>query len=215
MPPPTPIAGSEGRWTPCLTPGAAVRLCRWLRSSGLGDSPTVFFGALSARFRLTGPDGNTLSTKIRKGGVIHAFLGRLMAEAATVLGLAELTLLGVGRDGGAHILHSLFSGPVGPYGPNRRLFGCRGELPPEGLPTNTKIPVASFGALRAVKNMSWDDYRVHLEGSPPSSCQTMPYEREISKEEGQSLSCRRLTFLPPDAATPLFHLEVSIGAFSK
>ena len=110
--------------------------------------PVDFVRALSARFRLTGPNGTPLSTDLWKGRV-HTFLGRLTAEAAPVLGLAERTLLGVDRDGEAHILHSLFSVPVGPYDPGQWLFGCRGELPAEGLPTITKIPVASFAAQRA------------------------------------------------------------------
>ena len=57
-------------------------------------------------------------TDLRKGRGLHSFLGRLTAEAARVLRLIELTLLGVDRDGGAHIIHSLFSGPVGPYDPD-------------------------------------------------------------------------------------------------
>ena len=114
-----------------------------------GRLPDNFVGALSARFRVTSLDGTPLSTDLRKGGGLHAFLGRLTAEAAPVPGLAELTLLGVDRDGGAHILHSLFSVPVGPYDPDRRLFGCRGEIPTEGLPAITEILMASFAALRA------------------------------------------------------------------
>ena len=106
-----------------------------------GRLPDNFVGAMSARFRLTGPDGTPLSTDLRKGGEAHVFLGRLTAEAAPVLGLAELTLLGVDQDGGAHILHSLFSVPVSPYGPDRRLFGCRRELHAQGLPAITEIPV--------------------------------------------------------------------------
>ena len=102
------------------------------------------------------------------------FLGHLRAEAAPVPGLVEITLLGVDRDGGAHILHSLFSVPVGPYDPKRRLFGCCWDLPPEVLPAITKIPVASFGALHVVTSVSRDDHQVHLEGSPPSCWQTMP-----------------------------------------
>ena len=43
----------------------------------------------------------------------------------------------------------------------------------------------------------------------------MPCERVSHKEDGQSLSCWGLTFLPPDAAAPLFHLEGSVGEFSK
>ena len=39
-----------------------------------------------------------------------------------------LTLLRVDQDRGAHILQLLFSVPVGPYNPNRRLFGCRREI---------------------------------------------------------------------------------------
>ena len=87
---------------------------------------------------------------------------------AAVPGLAELTLLGIDQDGGAHILHSLFSVPVGPYDPERRLFGCRGELSTEGLPAITEISVASFAALCAVSAVSRQDHRVHLEGFPPS-----------------------------------------------
>ena len=103
-------------------------------------------------------------TDLRKGGGLHAFLGRLTAEAAPVPEIAELTILGVNRDGVSHILHLLFSIPVGPYHPNRRLFGRRGEIPPEGLPAITKIPVASFGALRAVNAVSRDEHQAHLEG---------------------------------------------------
>ena len=54
------------------------------------------------------------------------FLGRLRTKGITFLGLAELVVLGVDRDGGAHILHLLFSVPVRPYGPDQRLIGCRG-----------------------------------------------------------------------------------------
>ena len=123
-------------------------------------------------------------TDLRKGGGVFAFLFRLAAEAAPVPGLAELTLLGVDPDGGAHILHSLFSVLVGPYNPNRRLFGCRRELPPEGLFTITKIPMASFAALRTISAVSREDHRVHLEVVPPSGWQTMPCERASNKEDG-------------------------------
>ena len=162
---------------------------------------------------MTSPDGTPLSTDLRKGGGLHAFLGRLTAETAPVLGLAELTLLGVDRDGGAHILHSLFSVPDVPYDPDQRLFGCRRDLPTEGLPAITEIPVASFATLRAISAVSREDHRVHLEGVPSSGWQTMPCERANHKEDGHSLSCWGLTFLPPDAAAPLFHLEGSVGDF--
>ena len=180
-----------------------------------GRLPNNFVGALSARFELTSPDGKTLSTDLQKKGGLHAFLRHVAAGAAPVPGLAYFTLLGVNRDGGAHILHSLFSILVRTYDLNQRLFGCRGELPPEGLPAITKISVDSFGAQRALSVVSQDDHHVHLEGAPPSVSQTTPCERESGKGEGQSLSCWGLAFLPPDADAPLFHLEGSVSEFSK
>ena len=94
-------------------------------------------------------------------------LGPLTAKAVPVPGLVEVTLLGVDWDGGAHILHSLFSIPVQLYDPNRRLFVC-GELPLVGLLSITEISVAFFGALCAVSDVSREDHRVHLEVPPPS-----------------------------------------------
>ena len=79
----------------------------------------------------------------------------------------------------------------------------------------TEIPVASFAAWRAFRTVSWDDYHVHLEGAPPSGWQNMPCKRASDKGEGQSLSFQGLTFLPLDAAAPLFDLEGIIGEFSK
>ena len=130
--------------------------------------PDSFSGDLSARFRPTGLDGNPLLTDLWKVGGLHAFLGRLTAEAYPVPRLSYRTLLGVDQDGGSHILHLLCSVSVGPYNPDRRLFGCRGEIPPDGLPTITEIPVDYFGALRAVSAMSRDDHQVHLYVFPPS-----------------------------------------------
>ena len=101
---------------------------------GNGRLPNNFVRVLLARFQLNSTNGNPLSTDLWKGEGLHVFLGNLTAESAPVLGLAELTLLWVDRDGGAHIIHSLFSSPVGPYDHDGRLSGCRGELPPEGLP---------------------------------------------------------------------------------
>ena len=143
------------------------RLCSLdevLRSGRLHDS---FFGALSARFRLTRLDGTPLSTDLWKVRGVHVFLGPLTSEAAPVPVFAELTLLRVDQDGGAHILHSVVSVPVGPYDRDRRFFGYRGELPSEGLASITEIPVAFFGALCADSAVSREDHRLHLEVSPP------------------------------------------------
>ena len=74
--------------------------------------PDHFIGALSARFGLTDPDGTPLSTDLRKGGGVHAFLGRLTSEAAPVLGLTELIYWGwTGTE--EHILFNQ-SSPSGP-----------------------------------------------------------------------------------------------------
>ena len=99
-----------------------------------GRLPNTFAGVMLSRFGLTYHDGTPLSTDLRKGGGIHAFLGRLTYEVAPAPGISELTVLRFDRDRGAHILHSLFSVPVGAYNPNQRLFDCcgdslRGELP--------------------------------------------------------------------------------------
>ena len=63
--------------------------------------------------------------------------------------------------------------------------------------------------------MSGDEHRVNMEGVPPSGWKTTPRKRASGKGEGRSLSYRGLTFLHLDAAAPLFHLEESVGEFSK
>ena len=133
-------------------------------------------------------------------------LGRLTAVAVPVPGIAELTLLGVDRDGGAHILHSILSVPVGPYDPDRIFFGCRGELFSEGLPTTNEITVASFVAQRVSSSVSREDHIVHLEVVPPYCWRTTPCKRARGKGEGKKLSCRGLTLLPPDEIAPLLHI---------
>ena len=155
-----------------------------------------------ARFRVTDANGVALTRKGWKGGGVHVSLSRPTAEAAPVPGLVGLKPFGVERDGGAHILHSFFSVPVEFYGPDRRLFGCYGELPSEGLPTTTEIPVPSFAVRRGVSAMLWEYHIVHLEGVSPSSWKTTPCEWASSKAEGRNLTCRGITFLPPDVVAP-------------
>ena len=52
-------------------------------------------------------------------------------------------------------------------------------------------------------------------GVPPYVWQMTPCKMDSGKGEGRSLSYRGLTFLHLDAAAPLFHLEESVGEFSK
>ena len=104
---------------------------------------------------------------------------------------------------------------VGTYDPEQRLFWCRRYLPLEGIPAITEISVASFGELLSISAVSCDEHRLHLEVFSTFGLQRILYERASSKEDGRSLFCWGPTFLSPDAAAPLFHLEVSINAFSK
>ena len=148
---------------------------------GTGRLPDNFVGVLSARFQVTDDNGGLLPIKLRKGGGIHNFLGCLTAEVAPVPGLAGLMLLGVERDGGAYILHSFFFVSVKPYNPDRRLFGCHGDLPSEGLPGITGIPVDSFAERRVVSAVLWEYYIVHMEGVSPSSWRTKSCKRARGK----------------------------------
>ena len=132
-------------------------------------------------------------------------------EAVPLSGLAELTILGFNWGGGAHILHLIFSVPVGTYEPNRRVFGCRGELPLEGLPAITEISVDSFVARHVISAVLQEYHRVHLEVVPPSVWRMTPYKRASGKGEGRNLSCWGITFSPLDASVPLLLLEGSVA----
>ena len=72
------------------------------------------------------------------------------------------------------MLQSFFSVPVGMYDPERRLFGCCGELPSEGLPMITEIPVASFAVRRFIGAVIQEDHIVLVEGVSPSIWHTIP-----------------------------------------
>ena len=168
-----------------------------------------------AWFRVLDADEAALTVEYRKGGGIQSFLGHLTAEASQVPGEAGLTLIEVDRDVGAHILYSLFSVLVGTYAPDRWLFGCCRELPPEGIPTITEIPVTSFAARRDVSDVPREDHIVYLEVVSTSRWWTMPCKKVSGKAYGKNLTYRGLTFLPPDAATSLIHIEGKVVDFSK
>ena len=44
---------------------------------------------------------------------------------------------------------------------DRRLVEFSGEIPLEGLPPVTDIPVASFAVRRAICAVPWDDHLLH------------------------------------------------------
>ena len=87
----------------------------------LGDSPLPkeFVGIFSDRFQFLGEDGKALSTERRSGRTIQTFLGHLASYLDPVLGVKRLKLMGVNKDGTVHLLHSLFSVPVGLYSLDR------------------------------------------------------------------------------------------------
>ena len=100
MPPAT--AAAVGYRCRLLTPPAAmgdlappIRLGWWIRSLGPADSPTIVSGFCWPRFQVTYADGGSLPTKIRRGGGIHTFLGRITAEVDPLHGLTGITVLGV------------------------------------------------------------------------------------------------------------------------
>ena len=91
-----------------------------------GRLPNYLVRILLDLFRVTDVNGEALTTKLRQGGGIHAFLWRLTAEAAPASSLVGLTLLRVYQDGEEHSIHSFFSLLIGLYDPDRQLFGCCG-----------------------------------------------------------------------------------------
>ena len=180
-----------------------------------GRLPNNLVGVLSARLRVTDADGGFLPTELRREGGIHTFLGHLTAEAAPFPGLVGLTLIGVDRAGVSHILHSFFSVPVRPFDPNHWLFGCREDITSEGPPVITEIYVASFTERHVFSAVSWEYHIVHLDRVLPSIWKTNPCERASGKAEGQNLTCRGLTFIPPDAAALLLCMEGNVAEFSR
>ena len=84
-----------------------------------------------------------------------------------------------------------------------------------GLPTITYIPVASYAVWRIVRAMSQEEYIVHQQGVSLSCWRKIPYKRASGKAEGGNLTCRGITFLPPDAAAPLLYLEGNLAEFSR
>ena len=132
---------------------------------GTGRLPNNVFGVLSAQFRVTDADRGSPPIELQEGWGIHAFLGRITTEAAPVPGLAGITLLGVYRDGGSHILHSFFSAQFRPYDMNRWLFRCRGKLSFQGIPAITEIPVTSFAARSVIRDVQ-HEYHIVDPGTP-------------------------------------------------
>ena len=71
---------------------------------------------------------------------LHSFLAHLELGEVPVLGLEQVTLVGVELDGQGHLVHTLFSVQVNVYLTECHLFACLEELPAEGLPPVMETP---------------------------------------------------------------------------
>ena len=170
---------------------------------GNGQPPDEFVGDLSAQLQVIDDEGRPLLLDMRSRQGIHTYLGILAVRVDSAPGTERLALLMVDQDGEVHVLHSFFSVSVRPYYTESCFLAFRGDITPEGLPPIANIPVDSLLVQCAFSAVPREDHVVHIEEIPPLEWQTMPCEMAGSKEYGQDLSCRGLTFLPLDAATCL------------
>ena len=115
-----------------------------------------------------------------------------------------------------HLLHSLFSVPVGLYSLERRLFTCCGDLSREGLPPVVELDIDAFGVRRTVHAVLRVDHITHLEVVPPYDWQAAPCKRAGKLlKGGRDLACRGLAFLPPDGAALLLEGPINIAEASQ
>ena len=79
----------------------------------------------------------------------------------------------------------------------------------------TDIPVTFFAVRRAICAILSEDHLVHVEGIPPSSCQTTKQERAGEHNDSQDQSCRGITFFTPDGTSCLLGLGNIIAEVSQ
>ena len=106
-------------------------------------------------------DGRPLSIEKSSGRGLHSFLDHLASGVDPVLVFERVALLKVNPDGTVHLLHSLFSVPVGLYSNSRWIFACCGEPHSESLPPVVDMHVYALKALPRLEHTS------HLEGVTP------------------------------------------------
>ena len=114
---------------------------------------------------------------LRSGRRLHNFLGNLDSGVHPALGLECLDLPGVDRDETMHLFHLFFTIPVGRYSKERIMLAFSRELPPEGIPPVTEIPVEYFKVQNAVCAVLSYYHLVHVEGIPPSIWKMIPCKR--------------------------------------
>ena len=112
--------------------------------------------------------------KVRSRQRLHAFLGHLASVVEPSPGLECPALLVVDRDGTVHVFHWFFSIPFGPYSMTIWCLPFSGDLPTEGLPPMTYLPVDSFSVWRSIGAVPREDHIVRIKETPPLSWKTMP-----------------------------------------
>ena len=122
--------------------------------------------------------GGALTTERRTVRGLYSFLSHLVSGVDPVPGFERICLIWVDPDRMLHLMHLLFSVPVGLYSTARRLFDCVGELNEEGLPPLAEIPVEAFAVRRTVRAVPQDDHVSHMEGVTQLTLQSMPCKRE-------------------------------------
>ena len=91
---------------------------------GTGRLPRDFVEALSVRFRITREEAGPLSTEEKSIRGVHSFLAHFTSRVDLVPGFERVALMQVYLDRKVHLLHLLFSVPVGPYSTVWWLFAC-------------------------------------------------------------------------------------------
>ena len=88
--------------------------------------------------------------------------------------------------------------PVGPYSTSMCPLDFIGELPQEVYPPINDLYVASSVVWRAIFSLLREYRQVHVEVTPPYSCQSAPYERSGKHtDNSKDLAWQRLTVFPP------------------
>ena len=108
--------------------------------------------------RVTKEDGRALTPEDCIRRRLHAFLGQLATAADPIPRFIQMVPLDVNQDIAVHLLHLLFSVPVGVYYMQRRIFAFKGELIDPGTPLVLEIPVEAFLVWRATSAVPQGNY---------------------------------------------------------
>ena len=77
------------------------------KALGTGAIPAKLDAILAAHSRTVGEDGTALTPEKCLVRGIHSFLAQIVSGVDPVLGLEQVTVVGVDLDGRVHLMHSL------------------------------------------------------------------------------------------------------------